>query len=83
MKTAISVPDGTFARATRRASDLGISRSQLFATAVDRYLDELDRQSVIEQINAVLDSARVPDDSAQRAVAVGRRLVGADANDGW
>ena len=38
MKTAISVPDETFAQATRQAAELGISRSEFFARAARRYL---------------------------------------------
>jgi metal-responsive CopG/Arc/MetJ family transcriptional regulator len=41
MKTAISVPDATFERVTRRASELGMSRSKLFSRAADDYLDRL------------------------------------------
>ena len=46
MKTAISVPDPTFERAARRASDLGMSRSEFFARAAERYLDELDAEDM-------------------------------------
>lgn len=75
MKTAISLPDDTFDEATRRAEQLGMSRSEFFATAARRYLDELDSQSVTAQIDDVL-SATDPDESSAAAVAAGRaRLV--------
>jgi hypothetical protein len=76
MKTAISVPDDTFAKATRRAHDLGMSRSEFFARAAARYLDELDAESVTRQIDLAVDALSGGDDSASDAVAVARRLLG-------
>lgn len=82
MKTAISLPDETYDRATRRARDLGMSRSELFARAVARYLDELDAESVTEQIDRVVERLGGRDDSAEDAVAAGRRLL-AETGDEW
>jgi metal-responsive CopG/Arc/MetJ family transcriptional regulator len=81
VKTAISLPDDTFDRATRRATELGMSRSEFFATAAQRYLDELDAQSLTTQVNAALDSLTEPDGSGAEAVAVGRTLLTND--DDW
>ena len=39
MKTAISIPDDVFDAADEMARRLGMSRSQLYATAVREYLD--------------------------------------------
>ena len=39
MKTAISIPDDVFDAADEMAERLGMSRSQLYATAVRDYLD--------------------------------------------
>ncbi len=39
MKTAISIPDDVFDAAEEMARRLGMSRSQLYATAVREYLD--------------------------------------------
>ena len=55
MKTAISVPDETFARVERRAAQLGVSRSQFYATAAARYLDVLERSSLAAKINEALE----------------------------
>ena len=57
MKTAISVPDETFARVDRRAAELGVSRSQFYATAAARYLDDLERSSLTAKINEALELA--------------------------
>ncbi len=54
MKTAISVPDEVFRLVDERAASLGISRSEFYATAARKWLDELDGQSVTTQFNDVL-----------------------------
>ena len=82
MKTAISVPDGTFERASRRAQALGMSRSEFFTRAAARYLDELDADSVTEQINLAIASLEGDDDSAADAVTDGHRLL-ADGAGRW
>lgn len=79
MKTAISVPDDTFDRASARARDLGISRSEFFATAARHYLDQLDAESLTGQIDAALEHLESSDDSAQHAVSAGQHtLAGID-----
>ena len=80
MKTAISVPDDTFEAATRRAQELGMSRSEFFSVAARRYLDELDRASVTEQVDEALRAAG-GDESAAAAVGAGRRRLA--AGDDW
>jgi metal-responsive CopG/Arc/MetJ family transcriptional regulator len=82
MKTAISVPDNTYERASKRAQDLGMSRSEFFSRAAVHYLDELDSDSVIQQIDLVVTTLGEPDDSATDARRAGhRRLI--DTTDGW
>ena len=77
VKTAISLPDDTYAQATRRAAELGISRSEFFARAARRYLDELASQSLTQQIDEALLAAG--DDSNAAAAAAGRSyLAGQD-----
>jgi metal-responsive CopG/Arc/MetJ family transcriptional regulator len=74
MKTAISVPDDTFEQATRQAAELGISRSEFFARAARRYLDELASRSLTQQVNDALKAAG-SDDSAAAAAGAGRDLL--------
>jgi metal-responsive CopG/Arc/MetJ family transcriptional regulator len=77
MKTAISLPDDTYQEATRQAAELGISRSEFFARAARRYLQELAERSLTDQINEALQAA--DDDSNAAAAAAGRaRLAGLD-----
>ena len=75
MKTAISLPNDTFERASRRAMDLGLSRSEFFARAANHYLEELDAASVTEQINAALKQIGTIGDSYEVAVESGRQLL--------
>ena len=82
MKTAISLPNDTFERASRRAIDLGLSRSEFFARAANRYLEELDAASVTKQINAALKQIGGIDDSQEVAVESGRQLL-LDSSDEW
>lgn len=75
MKTAISVSDDTFERVRRTASELGMSRSEFFARAAQRYLDELDAQSLTGQIDSALERLDRTDESQTNAVAAGRRIL--------
>ena len=74
MKTAISLPEHTFEQATRRARELGMSRSEFFARAAQLYLDELDSHSLARQIDEALQVTGT-DESTSDAVAVGRRQL--------
>jgi metal-responsive CopG/Arc/MetJ family transcriptional regulator len=82
MKTAISLPDETFDRASRRASDLGMSRSEFFARAAHRYLDELDSESLTGQIDSALACLEDTDEAQTAAVAGGHRVLEA-TDDEW
>lgn len=80
MKTAISVPDDTFEQATSKAAELGISRSEFFAQAARRYLDELASRSLTQQVNDALKAAG-NDDTAAAAAVAGRQLLA--TGDDW
>lgn len=54
MKTAISIPDATFERAERRAKELGVSRSEFYAKAAERWLDALEDEHTTEKIDEAL-----------------------------
>ena len=53
MKTAISLPDPIFKAADDLARRLGMSRSQLYTTAVMRFLDSFDDEAVTQALNEV------------------------------
>lgn len=75
MKTAISMPDETYERVSRRASDLGMSRSEFFARAADHYIEELDAASLSDHIDEALDILGEADNSTTDAVAAGHRRL--------
>lgn len=82
MKTAISLPDETFDRVAQCASDLGMSRSEFFTRAAQRYLDDLDAQSLTGQIDSALEHLDDTDETATAAVTVGLGVLQA-VNDEW
>lgn len=53
MKTAVSIPDGIFQRAENALRGLGMSRSRLYATALQEYLDRHSELDVVERLNDV------------------------------
>ena len=67
MKTAISLPDDLFSIAEEVAKQQGISRSELYATALRAYIDAHRQDRLLDAINeacADLDTS-LPDDIAQ------------------
>ena len=62
MKTAISLSDETFRRVDRAAKRLGLSRSEFFARAAERWLDHLDDEGTTAAIDRAI--AGLPDDTA-------------------
>lgn len=56
MKTAISVPDQTFERVEQAAARLGVSRSEFFARAAERWLRDLDDTDTTVAIDRALES---------------------------
>ena len=53
MKTAISIPDDVFESADELAQRLGISRSELYTTAVAEYLAKFRSQDITARLNEV------------------------------
>jgi hypothetical protein len=72
MKTAISLPDDTFRRVEEAARQLGVSRSEFFARAAERWLATLDDEGTTDAINRAI-SGSPPDhgftDAAAAALA--------------
>ena len=54
MKTAISLPDDTFHRVEQAARRLGVSRSEFFARAAERWLNALDHEGTTEAIDRAI-----------------------------
>jgi metal-responsive CopG/Arc/MetJ family transcriptional regulator len=53
MKTAISLPDELFTAADALAGRLGVSRSELYATAVAEYLAKHEVSEVTARLDAI------------------------------
>ena len=56
MKTAISLPDQLFKDADAAAKRLGVSRSELYATALAEYLSRQSAAEITTRLNAVYQS---------------------------
>lgn len=52
MKTAISISDGLFEKATRLSKELRVPRSRLIAEALREYLEKIENRKILREINA-------------------------------
>lgn len=64
MKTAISLPNALFESAEALAHRLGVTRSELFATAVAAFIAHHDRTRLTARLNAVYAEAADAEDAA-------------------
>jgi metal-responsive CopG/Arc/MetJ family transcriptional regulator len=64
MKTAISVPDTIFTRADRLAKRLHMSRSELYARAVEEYIGEHRHSRVREKLDEIYSAESAAIDPA-------------------
>jgi metal-responsive CopG/Arc/MetJ family transcriptional regulator len=53
MKTAISIPNPIFEAAEQVAKELGMSRSELYTTAIAAYVEAYRSEDVTERLNQV------------------------------
>jgi metal-responsive CopG/Arc/MetJ family transcriptional regulator len=70
MKTAISIPDALFEEAERVARSLKISRSRLYAAALESYVRKHDPSEVTRSLNRVYGKKRNRPDPALSALAL-------------
>lgn len=56
MKTAISLPDDLFVLADDFAKQHGLSRSELYATALRKYIEAHRRDNLTERINRACET---------------------------
>ena len=66
MKTAISIEDGLLREAAAAARSLGVSRSRLFAVALDSFLRNQRRETMLRQLNEVYGGKADPSEKALR-----------------
>jgi len=77
MKTAVSIPNDLFTAADMLAGKLGISRSELYATAVAEFLAKHSAGDVTARLNRVYGSEPSNLDPAMRRAQ--RRTLGREA----
>jgi metal-responsive CopG/Arc/MetJ family transcriptional regulator len=77
MKVAISLPDPVFAVAEKLAQRLRMSRSQLYAQALEEYLSRRQDSLITERLNAVYAPGQEAVDPALAAAQL--RAVGHEA----
>ena len=68
MKTAISIPDPIFEAAEGFAQRSGMSRSELYATAVAEYIAARKSENIIQKLNSVYTSEPSNVDTALNAM---------------
>ncbi len=82
MKTAISIPDDLFVSAENTAKKLGIPRSQLFARALEEFINNHSNEKITEKLNEVYsDSANKVDKSISNVSVLNLRK--GLKNDSW
>jgi predicted DNA-binding protein len=82
MKTAVSMPNETYHRLTGTARKLGLSRSELLTRAAVAYLDELDSETLTDEINRAVDLIGDSDDTRTVVVAASKARM-AEIDDEW
>jgi metal-responsive CopG/Arc/MetJ family transcriptional regulator len=75
MKTAVSIPDPIFEEADQLARKLGVSRSELYASALQSYVESHRAEDITEALNRIYsqeDSSLDPILAALQARALPR-----------
>jgi metal-responsive CopG/Arc/MetJ family transcriptional regulator len=75
MKTAISIPQKVFETAEKLATKMGMSRSQLYVTAIKSYVEAHEGEAITAKLNEVysqVDSKLDPKLKKLQAKAISR-----------
>jgi metal-responsive CopG/Arc/MetJ family transcriptional regulator len=82
MKTAISLSDALFEKAEQTAQYMGISRSKLFANALEEYIIKHNGETVTQKLNEVY--SKINSDEFSRDLDIGiESLRELTKNDTW
>ena len=81
MKTAVSIPDPIFETADQLAKELGISRSELYARALEELIRNRKREHITASINATLASLEPESETGQEFL--GRAARDSFARNEW
>lgn len=82
MKTAISIPDDLFVLAENTAKKLGIPRSQLFAKALEEFIQKYSKEKITEKLNEVYSNPLNRNESITPHVSVSNLRKSLE-NDSW
>jgi len=82
MKTAISLPDTLYEDAEKTAKSMGISRSQLFAKALEEFLNHHKKESITEKYNEIYSQINSKDISKMESINI-MNLRELTKNDTW
>ncbi len=63
VKTAISIPAPLFAKVERAAKEMDVSRSELFALAVEDYLRQRENRRLLKKIDTACDGGSQQDET--------------------
>ena len=80
MKTAISLPDKLFQEAERTAQSMGLPRSQLFARALEEFIEHHKKENVTEKLNQIYSKNNLPIFDDRAGIEAIRELT---KNDSW
>ena len=67
-KTAISIDEELFSKADSLARDLGVSRSRLYARALESFIGQREDAELLAEINEAYSSAETPAERKKRAL---------------
>ena len=67
MKTAISIPDDLFSKVERFSRKNRISRSEVFARAVEEFFEKRQSWEILEAVNRACDLAEDPAEAKLRS----------------
>jgi metal-responsive CopG/Arc/MetJ family transcriptional regulator len=67
-KTAISIDEELFSKADSLARDLGVSRSQLYAKALDSFMRQRDNLQLLAEIDEAYSTPETPAERKKRAL---------------
>jgi metal-responsive CopG/Arc/MetJ family transcriptional regulator len=82
MKTAISLPDTLYEDAEKTAKSMGIPRSQLFAKALEEFINHHKKESITEKYNEIYSQISSEDVSKIESVSI-MNLRELTKNDTW
>jgi len=82
MKTAISIPDELFVSAEKTAKKLGIPRSQLFAKALEEFIQTHSKENITQKLNEIYSNKLTKDDDSISNISVSK-LRKSLKNDSW